>query len=82
MSSGLGEGGLLGVGVEGSVDDVGEFAFEGAEGFSFSGTGFESAVDERLGSRVHAGLGDGDAVEGGVGLPVPAPVQPAALVVG
>jgi hypothetical protein len=35
MSSGVGGGGLLGVGEEGSVDDVGEFAFEESEGFSF-----------------------------------------------
>jgi hypothetical protein len=35
MSSGLAECGLLGVGEEGSVDDVGEFAFEESEGFSF-----------------------------------------------
>ena len=35
MSSGLCEWGCLGVGEEGSVDDVGEFAFEESEGFSF-----------------------------------------------
>jgi hypothetical protein len=35
MSSGVGEGGLLGVGEEGSVDDVCEFAFEESDGFSF-----------------------------------------------
>ncbi len=34
MSSGVGEGGLVGVGEEGSVDDVGEFSFEESEGFS------------------------------------------------
>ena len=35
MSSGLCEWGCLGVCEEGSVDDVGEFAFEESEGFSF-----------------------------------------------
>jgi hypothetical protein len=35
MSSGGGEGGLLGVCEEVPVDDVGEFAFEESEGFSF-----------------------------------------------
>jgi hypothetical protein len=35
MSSGLAECGLLDVGEEGPVDDVGEFAFEESEGFSF-----------------------------------------------
>lgn len=38
MSSGVGLCGLLGgvgVGEEGSVDDVGEFAFEGSGGFAF-----------------------------------------------
>ena len=74
MSSGLVECGLLGVCEEGPVDDVGEFAFEGAEGFSFGGTGLEPSGDERLGVGVHPDLGDRDAVQGGVGLPVPAPV--------
>ncbi len=35
MPSRGGECGLLGVGEQGSVDDVGEFAFEESEGFSF-----------------------------------------------
>ena len=35
MSSGLCEWGWLGVGEEVAVDDVGEFAFEESDGFSF-----------------------------------------------
>ena len=59
-----------GVGEEGAVDDVGESAFESAEGFG-SGvavvlSSFE--VGDRVG--VYSSLGDGDAVQGRVELPV------------
>ena len=62
MSSGLVECGLLGVCEEGPVDDVGEFAFEESEGFSFGGAGLEAPGDERFGVGVDTYLGDGDAV--------------------
>jgi hypothetical protein len=82
MSSGDGEGGLLGVGEEGPVDNVGEAAFEESEGFSFGGPGFETALDEGLGVGVDTDLGDRDPVQRGVGLPVTASVESEALVVG
>ena len=62
MSSGLSYWGLLGVGEEGSIDDVGESAFEEAEGLSFGGTVGESSGDECLGVGMHPHLGDRDAV--------------------
>jgi hypothetical protein len=77
MSSGVGEWVLLGVGEEGAVDDVGEFAFEESKGFSFGGAGLETALDEGLGVGVDTDLGDRDAVQRGVGLPVPSPVESA-----
>ncbi len=73
---------MLGVGEEGPVDDVGEFSFEESEGFSFGGSGFESSFDERLSVGVDAYLGDGYAVDCGVGLPVAASVESEPLVVG
>ena len=82
MSSGLAECGLLGVGEEGPVDDVGEFSFEESDGFSFGRAGFESSFDEGLGVGVDAELGDGDTVQGGVGLPVSAAVQSELLAIG
>ncbi len=82
MSSGVGECGLLGVGEEGSVDDVCEFAFEESEGFSFGGSGFAASFDEGLGVGVDTELGDGDPVERGVGLTVAATVQTVPFVVG
>ena len=57
MSSGLVECGLLGVCEEGPVDDVGEFAFEESEGFSFGGAGLEAPGDERFGVGVDTYLG-------------------------
>ena len=68
--------GCLGVG--GSVDHVGEFAFEESEGFSFGRAGFDASFDE----RVDVGLGDRDAVEGGVGLAVSFAVDPEPVGVG
>ena len=82
MSSGVFQGGLLGVVEEGSVDDVGEFPFEEAEGFSSGGSGFDSSCDEGLGVGVDAELGDGDPVDCGVGLSVASPVEPVSAVVG
>ena len=71
----------MGVGEQVSVDDVGEFAFGESEGFPFGWSGFDASFDERLCVGVHAGLGDRDAVEGSVGLPVPASVEPVSGVV-
>ena len=82
MSSSVLEGGLLGVGEEGSVDDVGEFSFEQSEGFSSCGSGFDSSSDEGLSVGMDTELGDGDPVDCGVGLSVAAPVEPVFAVVG
>ena len=82
MSSGALELGWLGVLEEVSVDDVGEFAFEESDGFSFGGSGFEASFDECLRLGVDTHLGDRDPVEGGVGLPVPSAVEPEPCVVG
>ena len=60
MSSSGFEGGLVGVGEEGSVNDVGEFSFKQAEGFSTCGSGCESSRDEGLSVAVDTELGDGD----------------------
>ena len=68
MSSGLVEGGLLAVCEQGPVGDVGESAFEKPEGFSFGRSAGEAALDEGLGVGVHPHLGDGDAVQRGVGV--------------
>jgi len=69
MSSGPG----LGVVEHGSVDDVGESAFEDAEGFGLGLAGCEVLGDEVLGVGVDSYLGDGDPMQRGVGLTVPAP---------
>jgi hypothetical protein len=81
MSSGSFQLGWLGVCEHGSVDDVGEFAFEEPDGFPFGGSGLEASFDERLSVGVDPHLGDGDAVEGGVGLTVPSSVEPVSGVV-
>ena len=81
MSSGLVEGGLLGVCEQGPVDNVGESAFEESEGFSFGRSSLQSSSDERFGVGMYPYLGDRNAVQRGVGLPVPAPVQSEPLVV-
>ena len=61
----------MGVGDEGSVDDVGESAFESAECFGGSVAIGASSGQERSGVGVEAGLGDRDAVYRGVELTVP-----------
>ncbi len=48
----------------------------------FGGSGFEASFDEGLGVGVDTELGDGDTVEGGVGLPVSAAVESEAILVG
>jgi len=75
MSSGVGEGGFLGLVEEGSVDDVGEFSFEKSEGFSSGWSCFESSFDKGLSVGVDTELGDGDAVDCSVGLSVAASVE-------
>ena len=85
MSSGEGLGVgfvVLGVGEEGAVDDVGELAFEGSDGFGFGVAVGEALFQVGLGVGVAADLGDGDAVEGGVDLTVATPVQSEPLRVG
>ncbi len=73
---------MLGVGEQGSVDDVGEFSFEESEGFSFGGSGLEASFRKDLGVGMDTELGDGDAMDCGVGLPVAASVESDPLVVG
>src|SRR4051794_41193646 len=65
----------VGPGVEASVDDVGEVAFERAAGFAGCLAFVELSGEERLGGGVVALLDDGDAVERGVELAVAAAVQ-------
>src|SRR5690348_18513935 len=71
-----------GVGVQGAVDGVGQVALEDAEA-GFAGFVLVAAAAGEQGGRagVAAGLGQGDAVEGGVELPVPAGVEPVGAVV-
>src|SRR5437763_547229 len=72
-------GGLVeapGVGVQGAVDGVGQVALEDAEAGP-AGFVLVLAAAGQEGGRagVAAGLGQGDAVQGGVELPVPAAVE-------
>jgi hypothetical protein len=63
-------GGLVeapGVGVQGAVDGVGQVALEGAEaGFAGFVLVAAAALQQGAGAGVAAGLGQGDAVDGGV----------------
>jgi hypothetical protein len=68
--------GWLGVCDEVPVDDVGESSFEESDGFSLGRSRFDSSFDECLCPWVDAHLGDRDAVERCVGLPVSSPVEP------
>ena len=73
MSSRLGDatrGGSLGVDEQGSIDDVGQAALEGAQCFGLRVPGGDPALDVGLGVIVAAHLRDGDAVDGGVELAV------------
>ena len=58
------------VGAQGAVDGVGESAFELAEGFGLGVAGGAAAAEVGGSVGVPAELGDGDAVDGGVELPV------------
>ena len=60
----------MGVGLECVVDDVGEAAFEDAEGFAVGVALCFAARDQCLGGRVPVALGVRDAVDGGVELAV------------
>jgi hypothetical protein len=60
----------VGVDDEGPVDDVGESALEGSQGFGCGVAHGGSLVSEGLGIWVVAELGNRDAVDGGVELPV------------
>jgi hypothetical protein len=72
----------FGVSGEGAVDDVGEVALEDAvAGLAGCAAGFGAALEEGAGGGVAAGLGDGDAVDRGVELPVAGPVEPVGVVV-
>src|SRR5213592_1993708 len=65
----------VGPGVQASVDDVGEVAFEGAAGFAWGLALADLAFEEGFGVGVVALLDDRDAVERGVELAVAAAVQ-------
>ena len=67
--------GVVGPGVEVSVEDVGEVAFEGAAGFSWCLAFGRFAGEEGFGVGVVSSLDDGDAVERGVELSVAAAVE-------
>src|SRR6266536_6223906 len=75
MSSRLGWEGVFGPGEEAVVDDVGEVAFEGAAVFARCRGFGDLAGEVGAGAGVDAGLGKGDAVEGGVDLAVAAAVE-------
>src|ERR1700757_2567616 len=78
-------GGLVeapGVGIQGVVDDVGQVPLEDAEtGLAGLVPGLAAALQQGGGAGMAAGLDYGDAVEGGVELPVPAPVEALGAVV-
>jgi len=60
-----------GVGEQRAVDDVGEASFEGADRFGLGVTACPAAFEELPRWRVVARLGDGDAVQCCVELPIP-----------
>ncbi len=68
----------MGVGDEGAVDDVGEASFEDAECFEAAVAVGASAGDQGSRAGVVVGLGERDAVEGGVELAVAAAAEPVA----
>jgi hypothetical protein len=74
--------GAGGVGAQGAVDDVGEMSFEHAEGFESAVTGGSAAGEQGSGVGVAAGLGEGDAVQGGVELSVAGAAESVAGAVG
>lgn len=67
---------LAGIGQQGVVDDVGEPPFESPERFGFGVAVGASAFQVCACCGVVVRLGDGDAVDGGVELPVPDPAEP------
>jgi hypothetical protein len=71
---------LRGVGFERVVDDACEGAFEAADRFASCFAFGLFALEVGAGVWVVAGLGDRDAVEGGVELTVAAAVEAVALV--
>jgi len=58
-------------GDECSVDDVGESSLQGADRLGFRVTGFAPTAEELTGVGVAVRLGERDAVQGSVELPVP-----------
>jgi hypothetical protein len=65
-----------GVGFEGAVDDVGEAAFEDAEGFESAVALCFAACEQSLRVGVPLRLGEGDPVECGVELAVAGAAEP------
>jgi hypothetical protein len=66
-------GGLVSVGEKGSVDDVGESAFEGPDGFFAGVASVFAALEVGAGVGVPVGLCERHAVDGAVELAVPDP---------
>src|SRR4029453_17758392 len=71
----------LGVGQHGAVDDVGEPAFERADGFLAGRSLLGAALEVGDGVGVGSRLSQGDAVDGGVELAVAGPAEAVSLVV-
>ncbi len=85
MSSSFGDRvwiGQGGVREERSVDDVGQPSFEGSDGFFGGVAGVFAALEVGPGVGVPVGLGEGDAVDGAVELPVPYSAEPVSRMVG
>ena len=68
-----------GISEEVAVDDVGKPAFEGSKGFGASVAAGKSAFEEPARIRMATALGDRDAMEGAIQLPVPGAGEPVAL---
>jgi hypothetical protein len=64
------------------VDDVGESAFEDAEGFEAAVAGGSASFEHGSGAGVEAGLGSPLSGGGGVEMPVPGPGEPVPGAVG
>ncbi len=69
------------IGEEGVEHDVGEAATEQAEGFASCVACRGASFDVGAGEGGTAGVGVGEAVQGGVDLAIPAPVEAEPLVV-